>query len=938
MTDYLEWVWLKNGKPQARTRLCYAEDLSNSRFKLSADREQEVTALIEGFLSQAPKGVNNAKGLAKALATRTRNLKEFLETELNSHLHDEEHGPLIGLYETFKGNVSSELTVSEFCDAFAQMLSYGLFLAKLNADTQTINLYNAKRFIPQSFDLIKELMGFLDRLENEVYQEVRWIVDEILSVLNNLDLSAIQETLSFNQKNTGDAADPYLYFYEDFLSQYDRKLRDQKGVYYTPPPIVNFIVRAVNDTLKDTFGITDGLADRNRVTVLDFATGTGTFLLEVVKQIMEHLPANSPKRKLIIQEHILKNIYGFEYLIAPYTVAHLKLSQYLKENGYEIGKENSKERLQIYLTNTLEPINTQYSAFLPALSREGKEAQKVKEKPILVIVGNPPYNYNSKNPSEKEVTELIHGKDVKRKVKTWIGNQLIPYSLVDGVKMKEKNPRANQNDYVKFIRFAQWKMEQVKEGIICIITDNSYLDNITNRGMRQSLMNTFNQIIIIDLHGNTNKREEDADGARDENVFDIIQGVAIVLFIKKPNVEKGVFIYNLFGRRKEKYEWAQKEAIKDLPLKKLQPNPPNYLFRAVDEKDSLQYDSYLSLQDIFNIINIGITTARDKLTIKFTSSEINDVVYNLSKLDIETIRDKFDLGSDTREWKISFAQEDVRRSRGSFTKILYRPFDTRYTYYTGKSSGFYQRARAEVMQHMLSDNIALLTNRFTVIDFQHAFVTANLSDNCTLSNLTKERTYSAPLYLYEEGTGLFAGMNERKVNFKKEFIIYLTQRGLTSKPETVFGYIYAILHSPKYRTKYIELLKTDFPRIPFTDDIIVFENLAELGWALVQAHLLKYIPASGLGDYMGAGNNEVNKPFYREGKLYINSAQYFDNIPADVYEFRIGCYQVLDKYLKDRKDRILSLDEIENVEKVANVLAFTIEQMKAIDDLTRDWI
>ncbi len=414
------------------------------------------------------------------------------------------------------------------------MIAYSLFLARLNAGDKIITLRNAKDFIPASYELIRELVTFIEELqENKDYINTRWIIDEIISIVNYIDLAAILLDLSFikqtkllDEEKELFKKDPYIYFYEDFLKAYDAKIRQRRGVYYTPPPVVSFITRAINDILKKDFGIEEGFADREQITVLDFATGTGTFLRDIIELILEKIPEN--KQANIIQNHILKNLYGFEYLIAPYTIAHLKLSQFLKEKNYAL-KGKDDERFQIYLTNTLEPLNPQSSFFVPALSKEAQEAQKIKDKKILVITGNPPYSGHSQNPSEKYIEE--DGR--RKKVKTWIGELIQDYYKIDGQPLGEKNPKWLQDDYVKFIRFAQHKMENVEEGIIGIITNHSFLDNPTFRGMRQSLMKTFDRMYFIDLHGNSKKKEKCPDGSKDENVFDIEQGVCISIFVKK---------------------------------------------------------------------------------------------------------------------------------------------------------------------------------------------------------------------------------------------------------------------------------------------------------------------------------------------------------------------------------------------------------------------
>ena len=443
----------------------------------------------------------------------------------------------MGLYQIFRDQVFHELTLGEFADAFAQMLAYGLFLAKLNSNGEVITLANARQFVPGSFRLIRELVQFLYDLAAPEYAGIRWLVeDEILSMMNGLDLHAIHEDLSFKHRKAISRKvrakdeeehrlferDPFIYFYEDFLGKYDAKMKKARGVYYTPPPIVNFIVRAVDDILKETFDIPDGLADHKRVTVLDFACGTGTFLLEVFQRIFDNIGgADSAKAALIVRDHMLKKVFGFEYLIAPYTIAHLKLSQYLSDQGHPL---KGNERLQVFLTNTLEPIKPQSNFLLPAVSAEVEAAQTIKDREILVIVGNPPYLGESKNKGPW-IRAAINGykftfetNGAGREVRKPLG---------------EKNSKWLNDDYVKFIRFAQMKMDAVNEGIVGIITNHSWLDNPTFRGMRQSLMRSFDQIYVLDLHGNAKKKERSPDGSDDQNVFDIEQGVAISLLVKE---------------------------------------------------------------------------------------------------------------------------------------------------------------------------------------------------------------------------------------------------------------------------------------------------------------------------------------------------------------------------------------------------------------------
>jgi N-6 DNA Methylase len=411
LTDYLCFVWISKNGVQ-RERLCHATDLESPRFRLPEDRIAAVSKLLQGFFSTAPEGIGRAEQLALALAVRSKLLRDYLGEELVRQEREHQEGRLFGLFQIFRDQVFHELTLKEFADAYAQMLAYGLFLARLNSVSAPVTLHNAREFVPRSFRLIRELVDFVAELEKDEYRDVRWVVEEVLSIVNGLNLAAIHEDLSFRQRKAISRRvrakdeeehrlferDPFIYFYEDYLKAYDPAMRKGRGVYYTPPPIVNFIVRAVDDILKDNFGIPDGLADHRRVTVLDFACGTGTFLLEVFQRIFDNIGGpNAGRANLIVRDHILKNLFGFEYLIAPYTIAHLKLSQYLRDQGHPL---DDNERLQVFLTNTLEPIEPIRHLLLPAVTAEVEAAQTVKEKPILVITGNPPYSGEPKNKGE----------------------------------------------------------------------------------------------------------------------------------------------------------------------------------------------------------------------------------------------------------------------------------------------------------------------------------------------------------------------------------------------------------------------------------------------------------------------------------------------------------------------------------------------------------
>ena len=953
LTDYLEFIWLKDGKVNGRERIAFRDDLEGRPKKPREDRVKAVSDLLRGFFSTAPEGIGRAQQLALALAIRSHFLRDFLDSELRRQANEDTKGRLWGLYQIFRDQVFHELTLGEFADAFAQMLAYGLFLARLNSDSKTITLHNAREYVPGSFRLIRELVDFLTELEKDEYRDVRWVVEEVLSIVNGLKLREIHEDLSFRQRKAISRKvraadeeehrlferDPFIYFYEDYLKAYDKATRKGRGVYYTPPPIVNFIVRAIDDILKESFGIPDGLADNRRVTVLDFACGTGTFILEVLERIFENIGGvGSAKASLVVRDHMLKNVFGFEYLIAPYTIARLKLSQYLKDKGHPL---NGNERLQVFLTNTLEPIVTESDQRelwpVPALASEIKEAQAVKEKPILVITGNPPYAGHSKNKG------------------VWISTAINEYKFVhvtdaEGREQRkplgERNPKWLNDDYVKFIRFAQMKMDAVAEGVVGVITNHSWLDNPTFRGMRQSLMRSFEQIYVLDLHGNAKKKERSPDGSDDQNVFDIEQGVAISLLVKKKNVERGVWRADWWGKRIAKYQGGAEQTIASVEWQKLEPRAPDFLMLMQDYDEKSRYGTGWKVTDIFPANSVGIVTARDNLCIHFDEAELMRTVRDFAALDPEAARQKYQLGKDVDDWKAEWAQADVKDHGANeryATKILYRPGDDRWTYFTGRSRGFICRPRQDVMRHMMRENVAIITTRLTKDDWS-ALVTDTLAAHKSGSRY--DITYIFPLYLYPPEPGQrrtksdlpgdndsFAGESCIE-SFARAFRNWLDEKyGPHFSPEEIFGHIYAILHAPTYRTRYAEFLRIDFPRVPFPESADDFETLSGLGWALVQAHLLRELPRQKLAAYHGKGDHTVEAVRYtpEEQAVAINKTQFFKPVPQAVWDFHIGGYQVLDKYLKSRKGRVLSLDEINHVSAIADSLAFTIEQMARID-------
>ncbi|MBI4746750.1 MAG: N-6 DNA methylase, partial [Deltaproteobacteria bacterium] len=774
-------------------------------------------------------------------------------------------------------------------------------------------------------------------------KQMEWIIDDISEVLAVTDV----KKLLHRYFHEGKGKDPIIHFYETFLAEYDPKARERRGVYYTPEPVVSYIVRSVNKILKEEFERKDGLATET-VTVLDPAAGTLTFLAEAASLAVNEFADKYGKKgkEGFIRDHILKNFYAFELMMAPYAIGHIKMSFLLEELGYRLTED---ERCKLYLTNTLEMEELEQTELpgMASLSEESHLAGRVKkEQPILAIIGNPPYSGHSTN----------------------VYDEVKAYYQVDGKPLGEKNPKWLQDDYVKFIRFAQWKIDRAGEGILGFITNHSYLDNPTFRGMRRSLMNSFNEIYILDLHGNSLKKEKCPDGSKDENVFDIQQGVAIAIFVKK-RVGAGLkpapakpasIIYHadLWGLREKKYDALLKEDIRSTKWKEITPKANFYLFVPRDESLAKEYEKFWKVTDIFPVNSVGIVTARDALAIHWNKKDVWNTVLNFSRLDAESARRAYHLGPDARDWKVELAQEDLKNSgldRDKIVPILYRPFDIRYTYYTGKSRGFHCMPRPEVMQQMMLGNLGLITVRQVAEGiFDHAYATdAIIESRITLSN--KGIAYLFPLYIYTAQEKpkksrsastlmmLFEPRAEyavKRPNLSPAILERLEKAyGKRPTPEQVFYYIYAVLYSETYRTKYAEFLKIDFPRIPFTKDYALFSSMAALGKRLADLHLMKSPDLDDpIAKFEGKGKDIVEKPRYDadERRVYINAAVYFEGVPPEVWEYRIGGYQVCDKWLKNRKGWPIGLEENKHYCRMVTAIKKTIEAQKEIDGIYLD--
>lgn len=937
ITDYLRFVLIdENLNIIDEVRICELSEIKNYKKIKLDDAGRKLLDIFKIFFSREPKPINTALEFADALAMRTRILRDDLyELKNNNHIER--------LYNIFKTTIYSQIDFADFCDNFAQTLTYSLFLARLNTN-EKIDLYNVTKFIPKSFPLIRAMSKFLQDLEelniNDL-KTIKWLLNEIINITNHINIVSIVEELN-KYDNTAVQKDPYMHFYETFLYKYNPELRELRGVYYTPQSVVNFIIDSIDIVLKEYFnkdkGLGDALEKDTNIRLLDFAAGTGTFLLDSFRKALSYYQKNSVKYN---PKELINKFYGFEFMIAPYTIAHLKISQTLKEEfNYNLEDD---ERLNIFLTNTLENIHLdegkEKNNIFEELNEEMNLAQKTKEKDILVITGNPPYSGASANKG-------IFEEEVRKEYKDGLEEK--PLAITRNGKIeKEKNPKWLLDDYVKFIRFAQQKIDNQKAGgIFGFISNNSFLDNPTFRGMRYSLLKSFDEIYIVNLHGNTRKKEVSPDGSKDENVFDIMQGVSINIFVRytqnidelnnvnsithKYNRESAaVYYYDLYGKREYKYKFLFDNNIKSIEWNKLEYKEPFFLFVKQDENLREEYDYFYSLKDMFRIYNVGIVTSKDSVLIGLSEDKLKEQV-----------------------------QDYYNEFDNSFVEIInYRPFDKRFVYY---DTNKVERARKDIMEHFLkyNNNIGLVFKRgFPFLNSGQGFITNKIIDLRSWSCPGMQGgDCVAPLYLYNTpnaikniqsqdygDTALFKKtasnpfQNADKIeNFTVNFRKFIDEKySYHFSPEDILGYIYAVLFHKTYRTKYIDFLKIDFPKIPFTDSKDIFIKLSSIGTQLYNLHLMKDNNLNndiGEGLYKDDKNNKIEKPLYneKENKLFINKSLYFDKVSKEVWLYKIGGYQVLDKYLKSHKDEEIDYSYFQ---KIIQVLDKSIILEKEISDI-----
>lgn len=951
ITNYVDFELFVNGE--------YIDSASIARVdgnKLSplADNFAKFGELMKTFTGYHGQTIKSTVALSKMMAQKAKLLAQVIEQSLISDELNNINSSIFDQYQGFKQILIHDIACKDFADVYAQTITYGMFAARLHdSNLDTFSRQEAATLIPKSNPFLRNLFQYIAGFDLD--SRIVWIVDAIAEMFRAVDLVSLLK--NFMQKSN--QQDPIIHFYETFLAEYDPKLRKSRGVWYTPEAVVNFIVRAVDQVLKTEFNLKDGLAssdkttievaagtvikgkpqkqkqDVHKVQILDPATGTGTFLAEVVKHIYQTKFRNMQGLwNSYVSNHLIPRLNGFEILMASYAMAHLKLDLLLHDYGY---KAEDNKRFRIFLTNSLEEYHPDTGTlFTSWLSNEANEANYIKrDTPVMVVLGNPPYSGHSANKGE------------------WIEDKLTDYKQEpSGGKLQEKNPKWLNDDYVKFIRYGEYFIEKNGEGVLAYINNHSFLDNPTFRGMRYKLLQTFDKIYIIDLHGNTKKKETTPEGNKDENVFDIQQGVSINIFIKTGSKKKNqlaeVYHHDIYGLRDTKYTQLWDNDLASIQWQKLDLQAPQYYFvpKNFDLMSEYKKGSF-AVNELFSVNSVGIVTSRDGLVINESKDALSSRIREVFTADKKELITKYNI-KENKSWAIDNVKLQAKEFAAEYIiPIAYRPFDNRYVYF---EKSFIERMRGDVMQYFIKmDNVGLMYSRQAATDnWSHIQCSETIIDNrCHYSN--KGISVLAPLYLYHDNL-----ISEPQPNLDNQIITEFSNNldlpyvvdGVTVSGESypayqdqitplnILDYIYAVLHNPSYRAKYTEFLKIDFPRVPYPIDREIFWQLVKLGSQLRQIHLLQSdLLQDNNVSYPVDGDNRIEKPEYKDTQVWINKTQYFANVPENAWNFYIGGYQPAQKWLKDRKDKQLGYDDIMHYMNIVNALSLTATIMAQINEV-----
>lgn len=955
-TDYINFHFYSDG--EIITKIAIAEVVEN-QIKPLPENFTTFTHLIKDFATHIGQTIKSSKRLAEMMAGKARLLSDVIEKALNSDVENLENSTLREQMMAFKEILIHDITPKGFADVYAQTIAYGLFAARLHDPTlETFTRQEASELIPKSNPFLRKLFGYIAGAD--IDDRIKWIVDNLAEIF----LACNVEEILKNYGKSTKMEDPIIHFYETFLAEYDPKLRKARGVWYTPAPVVSFIVRAVDDILKTEFGLSQGLADSSKtkvrvktdipnknfksgykevdkevhkVQVLDPATGTGTFLAEVIKHVHKKFKGQEGIWSSYAENNLLPRLNGFELLMASYAMAHLQIDLLLKETGF---KATRNQRTKIYLTNSLEEYHPDTGTlFANWLSSEANEANHIKrDTPVMCIIGNPPYAISSTNKGD------------------WIQNLLVDYK-------KNLNERKINldDDYIKFIRYGQHYIEKNGTGILAYISNNSFIDGITHRQMRKNILETFDKVYILDLHGNAKKKETAPDGSVDQNVFDIMQGVSINIFVKTGNKKAnqlGKILHSeLFGKREVKYPFLTQNTVSTIKWELLENKKPYYFFIPKDFEHDDSYKGFFSINDLFIKKSSGIHTGKDHLVIDFDKNELKKRIDEvISSENEDLIRNKYNL-KDTSGWTLERFKSTENNDK-NYVKLLFRVFDERWIIYESKAL---KRDRIALMKNVFKkNNYSLVTIRRSRSQSLWNFIFVSklmTTEPTTITSL--DNNYNLPLYLYPEKTNQQTTEDtpERTPNLNLEIVKEIStkleftftnekeQTKNTFAPIDILDYIYAVLHSPSYRDKYKEFLKIDFPRVPYPKNQTTFWHLVTLGKEIREVHLLESETVENyITSYPETGDNIITRKLTKTdigyepisdtlGKVWINDTQYFNNVPLVAWEFYIGGYQPAQKWLKDRKGRELTFEDILHYQKIIVALSETNRIMQEIDKI-----
>lgn len=883
-TDYLDFHMYVGGEYQDAVRIA---ETRGDHIVGIPENEAKFSEMILHLATEGRQRITSSSALAKQMAAKAHLLADAVKKSIAID-GEEGDSDMSAQLRAFRSVLIHDLKPEDFADIYAQTIVYGLFTARLNDQTpEDFSRHEAAELIPKSNPFLRKV--FQSIAVYDLDESISWIVEDLASMFAATDAERIMRNYGGNKRHS----DPIVHFYEDFLAEYDPKLRKARGVWYTPAPVVKFIVSSIDQILQTEFNLPMGLADdstimikrtiqqskdgrtadgmkhemvpAHRVQILDPATGTGTFLAEIIQQVRDKFEGMEGVWPSYVESSLIPRLHGFEILMASYTIAHLKLSMTLRATGYD---RTSKDRLNVFLTNSLEEATPRTAdLFAKWLSDEADEASRVKtETPVMICTGNPPYSVSSQN-NGKWITDLVA--DYKKN-------------------LAERNIQPLSDDYIKFIRLGQYYINKKGEGILAFISNNSFIDGIIHRQMRKSLLDEFDQIYILDLHGNSRKKEVAPDGTEDKNVFDIMQGVSINIFVKTGKKKKGtgaeVFHKDLYGSRDYKYEWLNSASFQSIDWSQVKCSEPYYFFVPKDFTMQKDYERGFSLDTLMSVKTVGVATYDDG---------------NL----------------------VSFEQFNTQSNR----PYLYRPFDMRWIDYDLNRVA---RPRYDVMCHLDGkENMGIVSIRNNRDNYDTYFVTDGLADKTLLS--PKDNATVFPLYLYQSNMGA-----EERVPNLNGVVMEQIEKVLVEKVEPcdVFDYIYAVLHSRKYREIYKEFLKIDFPRIPYPTDKDQYHRLVALGTELRKLHLMEGAQNwERRISFPVPGENIVETLRYQDGKVLINDTQHFGGVSELAWNFFIGGYQPAQKWLKDRRGRKLDYKDILHYGHIIYALEETDRLMKEVD-------